>query len=216
MPRKAIPRITRPSGIEVSGNGNYYYWKCNVSGLETFAPEDRFNEVVAKYGSEEKLFKTYILRPVQKYIDRGFDAEHIKAVIKANYGKLPPLDANLKERKKALKKPRKKRLKQFAVGEMVGQITTESGSIEEVKQRIYPWTGNPDFFKSVPSTINIAEETKSSCMFPNRYLDDMCHGCRVYAECQSELKYTEADWKAPKNRGETKITPINPFADSSV
>ena len=110
MPRKAEPRIKRPSGIETSANGKYYYWKCNVSGLETFAPEERFKEVVAKYGSEEKLFKTYVLRPVQKYIDNGFDAEYIKSLIKANKGKLPPKDETAKERKEALKMPRKQRL----------------------------------------------------------------------------------------------------------
>jgi len=215
MARKAIPRIKRPSGIEVSANGNYYYWKCNVSGMETFAPEARFKEVVAKFGSEEKLFKTYVLRPVQKYLDRGFDAEHIKAVIKANSGKLPSLDAKLKERKKALKKPRKKRLGQFAVGEVTIQQTNDTGSIEEVKQKVYAWTGNPDYFKSEPSVLSIGEETRNSCMFPNRYLSDMCHGCRVYDQCESSLKCGVEDWKSPKRKNEIKIVPINPWEGDS-
>ncbi len=202
----------------MSANGKYRYWRCVVSGLETFAPEDRFKEVVAKYGSEEKLFKTYVLRPVKKLVDAGFDAKHIKELIRANKGKLPKESDESKERKKAIKKakkPRKKHLGQFAVGEVTVQKATESGSVEEVTQKVYAWTGNPDYFKSEPSILNIADETKSGCMFPNRYLDDMCHGCRVYDLCASALKCGDADWKNPKKRNEVKITPINAWDDSN-
>ena len=216
MSRKPSPRTKRPSGIEVSANGNYYYWKCNVSGQETFADKGRFDEVVAKFGGEEKLFKTYVLRAVKKYVERGFDAAHIKGLIKANKGKLPSLDANLKERKKGLKKGRKPRLKQFAVGEVSIQQTNETGSMEEVKQKVYPWTGNPDYFKSEAVPFNVAEETKIACLFPNRYLEDMCIDCKVYSQCQSSLKCGEAEWKNPKKRNEIKIVPINPWTGETA
>lgn len=184
--------------------------------METFAPEDRFKEVVAKYGSEKKLFDTYVLRPVQKYVDRGFDADYIKDIIKTNHGKLPSLDAKTKERKKALKKPRKQRLKQYAVGEVVVGQTDESGSMEEVKQKVYPWTGNPDYFKGTPAVLNIGDETKNSCIYPNKYLDDQCYGCLVYAECQSPLKISEADRRSNKHRREApKVTPINVFEETT-
>jgi hypothetical protein len=208
MARKAIPRIKRPSGIEVSANGNYYYWNCNVSGLETFAPEARFKEVVAKYGSEEKLFKTYVLRPVQKYVEAGFDADYIKKLIAANDGKLPSMDGKAKERKKALKKPRKQRLKKFAVGEVVIQQTNDTGSLEEVKQKVYPWTGNPDYFKSEPVPFDVALESGDTCFYPNRMLQDMCYGCAIYDKCKCHLKMGEADWKNPKKRSEVKVTPL--------
>ena len=217
MPRKALPRVKRPSGIEVSANGKYYYWKCNVSGLETFAPEDRFKEVVAKFGGEDKLFQTYVLRPVQKMLNNGFSVESIKDIIKANKGKLPKKNAEEKERKKAIKaakKPRKKGLKQFAVGEVKVVETTASGSVEEVTQKVYLWTGNPDSFKGTPIPLCIADETKNSCLYPNKYLDDQCYGCSAYAECQSPLKISEADRRSNKHRREApKVTPINVFAD---
>jgi hypothetical protein len=209
MARKAIPRIKRPSGIEVSANGNYYYWNCNVSGLETFAPEARFKEVVAKYGSEEKLFKTYVLRPVQKYVDAGFDADYIKKLIVANDGKLPSMDGKAKERKQALKKPRKQRLKKFAVGEVVIHQTNDTGSLEEVKQKVYPWTGNPDYFKSEPVPFDAALESGDTCFYPNRNLTDMCYGCAIYDKCKCHLKMGEADWKNPKKRTETKVKALN-------
>lgn len=215
MPRKAKPRITRPSGIQVSANGKYFYWKCNVSGLETFADEKRFKEVVEKYGDEKTLFKTYVLRPVKKYLDRGFDAEHIKNLIAANDGKLPSIDGNMKERKKALKKPRKAGLKKFAVGEVGVQKMTESGSVEEVKEKIYPWTGNPDYFKGSVSAINVEEETYHTCFYPNRNLDDDCYGCPIYAMCHCPSKCGEEVWKSPKKRHEVKVTPIN-VADDSI
>ena len=204
MPRKASPRKKRPSGIETSANGKYFYWKCNVSGMETFCDERRFKEVVAKYGDEATLFKTYVLRPVKKYVDAGFDAEHIKNLIKHNDGKLPSIDGKLKERKaaiKALKKPRKVRLKKFAVGEVGIQQLNASGSIEEVKQKIYPWTGNPDYFRGGPPVpFDIGEVTKNVCLYPARHIDDLCEGCPVFSECQCPAKISDEDRRSAKHR----------------
>lgn len=215
MPRKVQPRLKRPSGIEVSANGKYFYWRCVVSDLETFAPEARFKEVVAKYGSEEKLFKTYVLRPVQKMLNNGFDVKHIKELIEANKGKLPKKSAEDRERKKAIKdakKPRKKGLKQFALGELKVEETTSSGSVEAVAQKIYPWTGNPDYFRSPPTVLNIGDETKNACLYPSRRLDNLCEGCTVFEQCVSSVRVSNEERHDPKHHKRSpKITKINSF-----
>lgn len=198
MPRKASPRITRPSGIEVSANGNYYYWKCNVSGKETFAPEPRFKDVVKKYGSEEKLFKEYVLRPVQKYVDAGFDAETIKDIMANNNGELPSLEVKqVKE-----KKEKRRSVKNLSVGEI-----EVSGLPDEPKVLIFPWSGNPDYFRSPPSVLSVEAETKNSCVYPNRNLDDQCFGCSIYEQCQSSAKFSLEDMKKPK--AQIKIKPVD-------
>jgi len=217
MPRKAQPRIKRPSGVEQSANGKYYYWKCNISGLETLAVEKRFKEVVKNFGSEAKLVKEYVLRPAQKYIDAGFDADYVKSLVKANDGKLPRIDASEKARKKEIKKlkgkrGRKPKLKQFAVGEEITRQVSASGSIEEVVQKVYAWTGNPDYFKSPPHEVTVEDATKEACLYPARQLDDLCYGCPVYDRCTCALKVSAEERNSPKHRREkSKVTPINSF-----
>lgn len=215
MPRKAQTRIKRPSGVEQSANGKYYYWRCNISGLETFADEKRFKEVVANYGSESKLVKEYVLRPAQKYIDAGFTAEYVRDLAKRSGGKkLPRIDAAEKERKKEIKKlkgkrGRKPKLKQFVVAKEVVEQTNAEGVVEEVVQKIYPWTGNPDYFKSTPTVLSVEQTTKDTCLFPNYHLDERCEGCPVFALCQCELKISDEERYDPKHRvHRPKITPI--------
>lgn len=183
MARKSIARIVRASGIETSGNGKYFYWKCIVSGQETFAPEPRFKDVVKKYGSEEKLFKTYVLRPVQKYVDAGWDADSIIAILKANDGKLPALD-----NKPAKPAKSSKASKNLPVGEV--EVVKQP---EQPKVLIFPWSGNPDYFKSTPVPFSFENETKNSCVYPNRNLNDRCFGCSIYDVCQSSVKYSLTD-----------------------
>lgn len=221
MPRKAQPRIKRPSGIEQSANGKYFYWKCNISGLETFADEKRFKDVVKSYGSEDKLFKEYALRPAQKYIDAGFTPEYVRELAKGKK-KLPRIDAGEKERKKQIKelkgkkRGRKPKLKSFANGETVETVVNSDGVAEEVVRKVYPWSNNPDYFKSEPCMLEISEATKVTCLFPNRYLDDACYGCPVYASCACKLKMGEEDWKQPKKKQEVKITPIRAFEPEEI
>lgn len=212
MPRKAQPRTTRPSGIQQSANGKYYYWNCTVSGLETFADEKRFKDIISKYGNEETLFKTYVLRPAKKYVEAGFSVETIKEIAERNGGKLPDIDAAAKARKAELpKKERKKGVKQYAVGteEVTGSVEGEPK--ETVK--VYPWSGNPDYFKS-PSdlrNINVEEASRDTCFYPNRHLDDDCHGCPIYDRCRCQAKLGEEDWKKPRRKNDVKVTPISSF-----
>jgi hypothetical protein len=190
MARKSTPRIVRPSGIETSGNGKYFYWKCIVSGKETFATEERFNDVVKKYGSEEKLFKEYILRPVQKYIDAGFDSDTIKSIILANEGELPILES----------------VKDVSVKVDKIELTVQP---EQPKVLIFPWSGNPDYFKSPHAPLNFENETKNSCVYPNRNLNDRCFGCSIYDMCQSSVKYSLDDMK--KTTSSAKVTKLKSF-----
>jgi len=210
MARKASPRITRPSGVETSSNGKYFYWYCNVSGQETFAPEPRFKDVVKKYGSEEKLFKTFVLRPVQKYVDAGFDAEMIKEIIKSNSGKLPSIDKK-PFKDKSLKNERKQRLKRFSTATVQSLEMNSSGNYEEVKVPVFPWSGNPDYFKSPTKPFNVAEESKTACLYPNKNLNDACYGCPVYDLCQCSAKLGESDWKNTK-RNEVKTKKLESFS----
>lgn len=208
MPRIAQPRTIRPSGIEQSANGKYFYWNCTISGLETFAPEPRFNEIVKNYGGEDVLFKTYVLRSVKKYVEAGFDSEVIKDIIKTNDGKLPDLDAGSKARKAELpKKTRKKGLKQYSTSEVVSEI--ELGV--ESRTKVYPWSGNPDYFKSPAVPLVVSDITKEVCLYPNRYLSDDCYGCPVYDNCALSCKFKEEDWKKPRKRNEVKITQFKSF-----
>lgn len=210
MARKASPRITRPSGVETSSNGKYFYWYCNISGQETFAPEPRFKDVVKKYGSEEKLFKTFVLRPVQKYVDAGFDAEMIKEIIKSNSGKLPSIDKK-PFKDKSLKNERKQRLKRFSTATVQSLEMNSSGNYEEVKVPVFPWSGNPDYFKSPTKPFNVAEESKTACLYPNKNLNDACYGCPVYDLCQCSAKLGESDWKNTK-RNEVKTKKLESFS----
>ena len=199
MPRKSIARIVRPSGIETSGNGKYFYWKCIVSGQETFAPEPRFKDVVKKYGTEEKLFKNYVLRPVQKYVDAGWDSDSILAILKSNDGKLPALN---NKAAKAVKKSKTSKNLPVCEVEMVKQP-------EQPKVLIFPWSGNPDYFKSPHVPLNFENETKNSCVYPNRNLNDRCFGCSIYDVCQSSVKYSLDDMK--KTTSSAKVAKLKSF-----
>lgn len=203
MPRKAQPRITRSSGIQQTANGNYYYWKCIVSGQETFAPEPRFKEVVKKYGSEEKLFKTYVLRPVQKYVDAGWDSDAIKTILGENDGVLPPLD---QKPVKAIKGTQEKKRSIKNLGVVSVEVSTQP---EQPKIQFFPWSGNPDYFKSVAKAFSIADMTKESCAYPNRYLDDQCFGCSIYDACVCVAKMTKEEMK--KQKEPTKVKKINSY-----
>jgi hypothetical protein len=197
-------RTIRPSGVEQTDS--MFYWKCTVSGLVMFATPERFADVVKKFGSEEKLVKTYVLRPVKKYLEAGYTAEQIKAVIEKNGGKLPALDASEKVAAPFVSTIEKKEKKQTV--EVVAAV--EIKPIEQPKEKepvFYEWQGNPDYFKGASSPISISEDTKIACFYPNRNLDDQCRGCSIYADCNSSAKYSPEDQKKPK-RNEVKIKAI--------
>ena len=167
-------------------------------------------DVVKKYGSEENLFKTFVLRPVQKYVDAGFDAEMIKEIIKSNSGKLPSIDKK-PFKDKSLKNERKPRLKRFSTTTVQSIEMNSNGNYEEVKVPVFPWSGNPDYFRSPTKPFNVAEESKTACLYPNKNLNDACYGCPVYDLCQCSAKLGESDWKNTK-RNEVKTKKLESFS----
>jgi hypothetical protein len=57
--------------------------------------------------------------------------------------------------------------------------------------------------------LNIAEASKNTCLYPNRYLDDDCHGCGIYEICSFGGKYKPEDWKKKNTRNEVIIKKLD-------
>jgi hypothetical protein len=211
-----------PSGVKVSNDGKYHYWQCSVSGLETFAKPDYWVKIMAKYGTEANLVKTYVCKKAQRLLDDGMNQEAIIKVLSQPETKAAKVEKQeakkiKAERKAALKKvrkPRAKGLKSFAVGKVEVEALTDSGSLVKEVVPVYPWQGNPEYFGSGGiSVLTVSEATKDSCALPNRYLDDECRNCPLYKDCTFERKFTESDWKKGKKAVEqVKVTPIRSFS----
>lgn len=204
--RTKSKRTIRPSGVEQTDS--MFYWKCSVSGLVMFAVPERFAEVVKNFGGEDKLVKNYVLRPVKKYVEAGYTADQIKAIIEKNGGKLPPLDEVASVVVPVVTTVTKKETANSKTVTIV--VTNVPPPIEQPKEKepvFYDWQGNPDYFKSPPRPINIGEDTKEVCMFPNRNIGDQCRECVIYNECNCSAKYSLEDQKKP-NRNEVKIKVI--------
>lgn len=206
-----------PSGVKVSNDGKYHYWQCSVSGLETFAKPDYWVKIMTKYKTEENLVKTYVCKKAKAMLDAGIKQEEIiKALTqpKSTEAKLEKKkNKEIKaERKELTKRKKGKSLKSFAVGSVEVAVTNETGSAVVEKVPVYPWQGDPNYFGGrTNSPLSIAEATKDSCAMPNRYLDDECRNCPLYADCAFERKFTEADWKKPRSKNTVKVTAIKSF-----
>lgn len=202
-------QILLPSGVMTSRDGSYHYWPCSVSGATMFAPPAYWLTLMERYKTEENLVKTYVSRNAKKYLEADFTVEQIKELVKD--GKLPKLGGKKKKIEK-VKRKRKAGLKTFAVGTTEVVEQTASGSLEVVKTPVYPWQGNPDYFRSPPVPFCLETESKFACMFPNRNLDDLCRGCPVFDKCNCDAKFTEKDWAKGVKRDEVKITRIASFS----
>lgn len=89
-------------------------------------------------------------------------------------------------------------------------IQTDEGSYDiPLEGMKFPWTGNPDYFKSAPTPLSVGEMTKEACAYPNRHLDDQCYGCSIYDLCQCSLKYSKEDMKKPVEK--IKIKQLRSF-----
>jgi hypothetical protein len=210
MPRKAQPRKKLPSGIETSANGNYFYWRCNLTGNETFADKARFADVVKKYGSEEKLVAEYVTQQAKKYLQNGFTAEDVRSLVEANGGDLPRLEV----KGKATHTPKKKRgrkPKERASAAMPASGSAADETSLDPSRVVYPWSGNPDYFGGGAGEFNLAEVSKTTCIYPNRYLSELCKGCSIYDVCAFPSKCSEKDWKGSKNRNEVIIKKLDSY-----
>jgi hypothetical protein len=191
-------QLMRPSGVIVSKDGKYHYWSCSVSGVATFAKPPLWKSTMAKYKTEENLVKTYVCRKAKKYLEAGYTAEQIREIVKNHKGNLPPIEPKIKKHPNMPKKVRKQRLKAIKTETVVEVV---NGRKEEVVKKVYPWSEDPNYFKDgIRPPVDVAEITKDTCMYPNRYLDSECQGCPVYNECVYAEKYTEDDWKSGKKR----------------
>ena len=199
-----------PSGIIATKNRKYFYWSCSKTGLMTFANAERFAKVVASYGSEANLVKDFVAAPVKKYLAEGWDVEAIKGIIAANKGKLPPIGGKKKVIEK-VKKVRKPSLKSFAMGSLTVPVQQTSGSFEVEAKPVFPWSNDPDYFKSPIRPLGAAEATKDSCAYPNRYLDARCQGCSIYDSCAFKGKYEPSDWKKSTPRNEVVVKQLKSF-----
>ena len=209
-----------PSGIKSSKDGKCRYWQCSDSGMETFAKPDYWVKIMAKYKTEDNLIKTYVCKKAQALLDEGLTQSEI--ITKLNR---PETLAERKEKEqtKKIKKDREKltkrtkgakrgKLKDFVVGKINVEVVNDDGVTEVVKQAIYPWQGDPNYFGGgVPSPLSIAEATKEACAFPAKNLDNECRGCPFHAECRCTARFSEEDWKKPRSKSEVKIKAIKSF-----
>lgn len=230
-------QILLPSGVAVSKDGKYHYWACSVSGFKTFAKPDYWIKIMAKFGSEENLVKTYICKKAQNLLNIGLSREEIRNRL-SKLNTVPEKEERKKQkeekvqrqkaikeerkeqkaekvrRKELVKKPRKKGLKSFAVGKDEVLVQTDTGSLVKEVVPVYPWQGDPNYFRGgPPRPMSIEEATKDSCMFPRRNIDDNCQGCPVYERCTCYIKVDSAEWLKPRTKHEVVIKPLPAFDD---
>jgi hypothetical protein len=193
-------KILLPSGVVASKDGKYHYWQCSVSGLETFAKPEYWVKVMAKFGTEENLVKTYVCRKAKILMDQGHSQDEIVNVL--TISESPSARKGRKEvrkitaeRKEVAKRPRKgklKAIKKEVVKEIVNGVETE------VVKKTYPWSNDPNYFaKSGPGTVDYSADT-TTCHFPPRFLDQFCHGCPIYDKCAYEGKHAPGAHLDPK------------------
>ena len=171
-----------PKLIEVSKDGKYVYPVDSITGHRTFAPVEYFkNTVQKKYGgSIERFIKEYVTRETKKYLASGYTKEQVKEIASKHKNfKLPKIGKPKKD-PRVPKKERKTKLTSTSES-----VTQETGEVV----KFYPWSGNPDYFRSAPTPMDMAEATKTACWRPDVFLDEECYGCPYYDICQNDMKY---------------------------
>ena len=171
--------------IDVSKDGKYVYPVDSITGHRTFAPIEYFKTMVQKKygGSIERFIKEYVTRETKKYLASGYTPEQVKEIASKNKNFKLPKIAKPKKDARVPKKERKAKVKSVS-----SEVVTNSYGQQETIT-IYPWSGNPDYFRSAPKPVNMAEATKTACWRPDIYLDDDCYGCPHYEVCQNDMKH---------------------------
>lgn len=173
-----------PKLIDVSKDGKYVYPVDSITGHRTFAPIEYFKTMVQKKygGSVEKFVKEYVTRETKKYLAAGYTKEQVKEIAsKSKNFKLPKISKPKKD-ERVPKKERKKRITSTSE-----TVTNSNGEQEVIKT--YPWSNDPDYFRSPPEPMNMAEATKTACWRPDIFLDEECYGCPYYDICQNDMKH---------------------------
>lgn len=210
-------QILLPSGVAQSKDGKYHYWECSVSGLVTFAKPDYWVKIMAKYGSEENLVKTYVCQKAKRLLDEGLTPAEVRDKLSkpetaADKKAKKAIKEEKVRRKELTKKPRKKGLKTFAVDKETVLVQNDTGSLEKEVRPVYPWQNDPNYFRTGETHIlTVEEETKSACLRPDIYLDSDCNGCPFYDKCVCSIKVSAEEWKKPRKKDEVIIKPIKAF-----
>ena len=208
-------QVLRPSGLRQSANGQYVYANCVVTGRPTFFKPDYFANVLARDfgGDENKMAKGYVCKDVKKLRKAGKADEQIIAIL----GKFDPKAPKAKKHPEQVKadkviKPAKvKRNKDSVtpVGEVV--ILKATPTAKPVTRPVYPWSDNPNYFRSeTAGSINFEEATKETCFYPSTMLDSQCAGCPIFDKCTCGLKVAAEDRsKAAKKQVKPVVKSMN-------
>lgn len=199
MSRKSN-HVTRPSGLRQSANGQYVYANCVVTGKPTFFKPDYFAQVLARdfNGDEVKMFKGYVCKDVKKLRKAGKTDAQILDILGKFDPKAPKKKHPVQAKADKVIKPAKvKRNKDSVtpVGEVV--ILKATPTAKPVTRPVYPWSDNPNYFRSeTVGSINFEEATKDTCHRPDLYLDTRCDGCPLYDRCTLDSKWTDETRKS--------------------
>ena len=202
-----------------SPNGKYVYPVCSVSGCRSFANQDYFKKTLDKKfgGSEARMIKEFVVREARKYLEAGFKPEEIRKMASDHKGKLPKIAPKIKKDPRLPKKIKKVKLKSFAIDTVKVVEANASGSLVEVEKKVYPWSEDPqNYFKSTPEPLSIEEATKSSCLYPARFIDDKCHGCPVYDRCSLEQKWGPEDYLKKNLRNQLVVKQLSSVDESAL
>lgn len=208
-------QVTRPSGLRQSANGQYIYANCVVTGKPTFFKPDYFALVLNRdfAGDEVKMAKGYVCKDVKKLRKAGKTDEQIVALL----GKFDPKAPKAKKHPEQVKadkviKPKKVKTSKASVV-AVGEVTVApaAGSVKPTTRPVYPWSDNPNYFRSeVAGSINFEEATKETCFYPSTMLDSQCAGCPIFDRCTCSLKVAVEDRaKAAKRQVKPVVKKLN-------
>ena len=212
-----------------SGNGAFVYLTDSITHEMVQVTLDRFNELLLDYNnSEEEMEKNFQLRITKKYVLLGFSKEQIAEFAKKS-GKLPKLTSVQEDRVKMIRKDEGIQLNHFAVGKKAGRpakVTKEAidSNINENGEEPekdstrkkkadkpdsaparYPWQDDPKYFIGGPCGP-LDYSTVDACLYPNRYLDNMCEGCSIYDKCCCKSKISPENFG--KKREQVKVRKI--------
>jgi hypothetical protein len=205
----------RDSGAIASKDNRYFYWKCTISSIMTFASAERFKKLCEAAGSEDNLVKNFVCREAKKYLAAGWKATDIAKLVTDHKGDLPKLNPkvpkNHPDMPKKVKKARLKAIKTVKVVEVV------NGENVEVVKKTYPWSDDPQHYFGGDAAAPIDYSLEDTCHRPNYYLDSLCHGCPLYDVCGFKGKHGPTDYlDAKKTKRQVVVKVIQPFTQEEI
>lgn len=208
-------QVLRPSGLRQSADGKYVYANCVVTGKPTFFKQDYFALVLNRdfAGDEAKMAKGYVCKEVKKLRKAGKKDAEIATILGKFDPKAPKAKKHPKQKEAdAVIKPKREKRSKAAttpVGEVV--ILKATSTAKPVTRPVYPWSDNPNYFRSeTAGSINFEEATKDTCFYPSHHLDHQCEGCPIFDKCTCGLKVAVEDRaKAAKRSVKPVVKQLN-------